>query len=67
VYKLNTFGRTAGSKSWHVYKPSRVRNLDIANKDDASMYEIAAQLQKSVSKGVAKPKYDAGQKKQDIV
>ena len=67
MYKLNTFGRTAGSKSWHVYKPSRVRNLDIANKDDASMYEIAAQLQKSVSKGAAKPKYDAGQKKQDIV
>jgi hypothetical protein len=31
------------------------------------MYEIAAQLQKSVSKGVAKPKYDAGQQKQDIV
>ncbi len=26
------------------------------------MYEIAAQLQKSVSKGAAKPKYDAGQK-----
>ena len=67
VYKLNTIGRVAGSKSWHVYKPSRVRNLDVANKDDASMYEIAAQLQKSVSKGVAKPKYDAGQQKQDIV
>jgi hypothetical protein len=60
-------GKTAGSKSWHVYKPSRVRNLDIANKDDASMYEIAAQLQKQVSKGTAKPKYDASQKQQDIV
>jgi len=67
VYKLNTMGKTAGSKSWHVYKPSRVRNLDIANKDDASMYEIAAQLQKQVSKGTAKPKYDASQKQQDIV
>ena len=67
VYKLNTMGKTAGSKSWHVYKPSRVRNLDVLNKDDASMYEIAAKLQKQVSKGVAKPKYDASQKKQDIV
>tara|TARA_R100001443_G_scaffold563_6_gene2317 strand:- start:7283 stop:8053 length:771 start_codon:yes stop_codon:yes gene_type:complete len=67
VYKLNTMGKTAGSKSWHVYKPSRVRNLDVANKDDASIYEVAAQLQKSVSKGVAKPKYDQGQPKQDIV
>ena len=67
VYKLNTMGKTAGSKSWHVYKPSRVRNLDVLNKDDASMYEIAAKLQKQVSKGVAKPKYDAGQKQEDIV
>ena len=67
VYKLNTMGKTAGSKSWHVYKPSRVRNLDVSNKDDASMYEIAAKLQKQVSKGVAKPKYDAGQKQEDIV
>jgi hypothetical protein len=67
VYKLNTVGKTSGSKSWHVYKPSRERNLDVSNKDDASMYEIAAQLQKSVAKGAAKPKYDAGQKQEDIV
>ena len=57
VYNLKTVGRTAGSKSWHVYKPSRVRNLDVSNKDDASIYEVAQQLQKTVSKGAAKPKY----------
>ena len=67
VYKLNTVGKTAGSKSWHVYKPSRERNLDMSNKDDAAIFEIAAKLQEQVSKGTAKPKYDASQKKQDIV
>tara|TARA_E500000331_G_scaffold236656_1_gene226954 strand:- start:5555 stop:6325 length:771 start_codon:yes stop_codon:yes gene_type:complete len=67
VYKLNTVGKTAGSKSWHVYKPSRVRNLDVSNKDDAAMYEVAAQLQKSVSKGAAKPKYETAKPKEDIV
>ena len=64
---LKTVGRTAGSKSWHVYKPSRVRNLDVSNKDDASIYEVAQQLQKTVSKGAAKPKYDAPKNTGDIV
>ena len=67
VYNLKTFGKTAGSKSWHVYKPSRVRNLDIADKNDAEIYEIAQQLQKTVSKGAAKPQYDKTQAKADIV
>jgi hypothetical protein len=67
VYNLKTVGRTAGSKSWHVYKPSRVRNLDVSNKDDASIYEVAQQLQKTVSKGAAKPKYDAPKNTGDIV
>ena len=67
VYHLKTVGRTAGSKSWHVYKPSRVRNLDVSNKDDASIYEVAQQLQKTVSKGAAKPKYDAPKNTGDIV
>ena len=67
VYNLKTVGRTAGSKSWHVYKPSRVRNLDVSNKDDASSYEVAQQLQKTVSKGAAKPKYDAPKNTGDIV
>jgi hypothetical protein len=67
VYNLKTVGKTAGSKSWHVYKPSRVRNLDVSNKEDAELYEIAQQLQKTVSKGAAKPKYDAPKTTGDIV
>jgi len=67
VYNLKTVGKTAGSKSWHVYKPSRVRNLDVSNKKDADLYEIAQQLQKTVSKGAAKPKYEAPKNTGDIV
>ena len=67
VYNLKTVGRTAGSKSWHVYKPSRVRNLDVSNKEDATIYEVAQQLQKTVSKGAAKPKYEASSNTGDIV
>tara|TARA_R100001163_G_C5035218_1_gene174546 strand:+ start:250 stop:1020 length:771 start_codon:yes stop_codon:yes gene_type:complete len=67
VYNLKTVGKTAGSKSWHVYKPSRVRNLDVAKNDDAEIYEVAAQLKASVSKGAAKPQYDKPKAKQDIV
>ena len=67
VYNLKTVGKTAGSKSWHVYKPSRVRNLDVSNKEDAGLYEVAQQLQQTVSKGAAKPKYDAPKNTGDIV
>jgi len=67
VYNLKTVGKTAGSKSWHVYKPSRVRNLNVASKEDLGMYEVASQLQKQVSKGVARPKYDTTKKASDIV
>ena len=67
VYNLKTVGKTAGSKSWHVYKPSRVRNLDVSNKKDAELYEVSQQLQKTVSKGAAKPKYDAPKNTGDIV
>ena len=67
VYNLKTMGRTQGSKSWHVYKPSRIRNLDVNDKKDAEIYEIAQQLQKTVSKGAAKPQYDKIKPKQDIV
>ena len=67
VYNLKTVGKTAGSKSWHVYTTSRVRNLDVAEKADAEIYEVAQQLQKTVSKGSAKPQYEKAQAKQDIV
>ena len=67
VYNLKTVGKTAGSKSWHVYKPSRVRNLDVGDKKDAEIYEVAQQLQKTVSKGSAKPQYEKPKPQQDIV
>ena len=67
VYNLKTVGKNAGSKSWHVYKPSRVRNLDVGNTDDAAIYEVAQQLQKTVSKGTVKPQYEAAKQKADIV
>ena len=67
VYNLKTVGKTAGSKSWHVYKPSRVRNLDVGDTDDAAIYEVAQQLQKTVSKGAAQPKYEAPKTTGDIV
>jgi len=68
VYNLKTVGRTSGSKSWHVYKPSIARNLDVSKKEDADVYLIAQELQKSVAKGSAKPKYEKNnQSTQDIV
>ena len=69
VYNLKTVGKVAGSKSWHVYKPSMSRALDVAKKEDADLYLMAQELQKSVSKGAAKPEYEKSKKPQteDIV
>ena len=69
VYNLKTVGKVAGSKSWHVYKPSMSRALDVAKKEDADLYLMAQELQKSVSKGAAKPEYEKSNKPQteDIV
>jgi hypothetical protein len=69
VYNLKTVGKTAGSKSWHVYKPSMARALDVAKKEDADLYLMAQELQKSVAKGAAKPEYEKNNKPktQDIV
>ena len=58
VYNLKTASRTAGSKSWHVYKPTKVRSLNITDKKDSDMYKIAQQLEETVAKGTAKPKYE---------
>jgi hypothetical protein len=58
VYNLKTVGKTAGSKSWHVYKPSSVRNIDVSKKEDADLYLMAQELQKTVAKGSVKPKYE---------
>jgi len=58
VYTLKTAGKVAGSKSWHVYKPSFNRALDVSVEADTQLYLMAQELQKSVSKGQAKPKYE---------
>jgi len=62
VYNLKTVGKVAGSKSWHVYKPSMVRALDVSKKEDADLYVLAQEFQKSVSKGSAKPEYEKSDK-----
>jgi hypothetical protein len=69
VYNLKTVSKTAGSKSWHVYKPSMLRALDVAKKEDADLYLMAQELQKTVSKGAVKPEYEKSNKPQteDIV
>jgi hypothetical protein len=69
VYNLKTVGKIAGSKSWHVYKPSMARALDVSNKEDANLYLMAQEFQNSVSKGQAKPEYEKSDKPkaEDIV
>lgn len=69
VYNLKTVGKTAGSKSWHVYKPSMNRALDVSKKEDADLYVMAQELQKTVSKGSVKPEYEkkVESKTEDIV
>jgi len=69
VYNLKTVGKVAGSKSWHVYKPTMARALDVSKKEDADLYLMAQEFQKSVSKGSAKPEYEKSDKPQteDIV
>jgi hypothetical protein len=62
VYNLKTVGKVAGSKSWHVYKPSMNRALDVSKKEDADLYLMAQEFQKSVSKGSAKPEYEKSDK-----
>ena len=67
MFNLKTVGKTAGSKSWHVYKPSKVRMLDMSKAEDATLYIAAQELQKTVAKGSAKPKYEKAEKTADIV
>ena len=69
VFNLKTGGKNWGDKSWHVYKPSLVKMLDVSNSMDAEAYTMAQNLQKEVSKGSAKPKYDKVENKntKDII
>jgi len=45
------------------------RALDVSKKEDADLYLMAQEFQKSVSKGAAKPEYEKNDKPQteDIV
>ena len=45
------------------------RALDVSKKEDADLYMMAQELQKTVSKGAAKPEYEKNNKPQteDIV
>ena len=69
VFNLKTVGKNWGDKSWHVYKPSLVKMLDVSNGMDAEAYTMAQNLQKEVSKGSATPKYDKVENKstKDII
>jgi hypothetical protein len=67
MFNLKTVGKTAGSKSWHVYKPSKIKMLDTLNQKDADLYRAGSELQKTVVKGNAKPKYEKRQSTEGIV
>tara|TARA_R100000353_G_scaffold170041_1_gene133475 strand:+ start:1019 stop:1792 length:774 start_codon:yes stop_codon:yes gene_type:complete len=67
MFNLKTVGKTAGSKSWHVYRPTKLRMLDVTNQNDSDLYVAAQELQKTVAKGSAKPKYESNSNQRDIV
>ena len=70
VFNLKTVGKNWGDKSWHVYKPSKVRMLDVSKPEDLSIYETAKKLQEEAFAGAAKPKYEqveSTKSKEDII
>lgn len=69
MFNLKTVGKNWGDKSWHVYKPSLVKMLDVSDAKQADLYTMAQAFQKDVSKGVAKPKYEKveSQNTKDII
>ena len=69
IFNLKTAGKSWGDKNWHVYKPSKVRMLDMSNQDDASVYQMAQKLQAEAFKGATQPKYEKveGNSKEDII
>ena len=69
IFKLRTVEKSAGDKTWHIYKPSLVRMLDVSNKTDAAMYKMGQDFQKQVSAGMNKPKYEKVEegKSEDII
>tara|TARA_Y100000033_G_scaffold4662_1_gene3883 strand:- start:6517 stop:7299 length:783 start_codon:yes stop_codon:yes gene_type:complete len=69
VFNLKTAGKSWGDKNWHVYKPSKVRMLDLSNDSDLGIYETARKLQEEAFKGATQPKYEKVEsgKKEDII
>src|SRR6056300_1941201 len=46
VFKLQTVEKNAGDKTWHVYKPSISKMLDVSDEKDAAIYMMAQEFQK---------------------
>ena len=69
VFKLKTVEKSAGDKTWHIYKPSLVRMLDVSDQTDAAIYKMGQDFQKQVSTGFNKPKYEKveEEKSEDII
>jgi hypothetical protein len=69
MFKLQTAEKSAGDKTWHIYKPSLVRMLDISDQKDASLYQMGQEFHQQVSSGLNKPKYEKVEepKSKDII
>lgn len=69
MFKLQTAEKSAGDKTWHVYKPSLVKMLDVSNEKEAAIYMMGQEFHKQVSSGATKPEYDKGNetKKEEII
>jgi hypothetical protein len=69
MFKLQTAEKSAGDKTWHVYKPSLVRMLNVADEKDAAIYMMGQEFHKQVSSGSTKPDYDKGSetKQEEII
>ncbi len=69
MFNLQTVEKSMGDKTWHVYKPSKVRMLDISDQKDASLYQMGQEFHKQVSSGLNKPKYEKVEetKSKDII
>jgi hypothetical protein len=67
MFKLQTAEKSAGDKTWHVYKPSMNRMLDVSDEKDAALYMMAQEFQKQVSVGSNKPKYEKAESKTEDI
>ena len=69
MFKLQTAEKSAGDKTWHVYKPSLVKMLNVADEKEAAIYMMGQEFHKQVSLGATKPEYDKGNetKQEEII